>query len=203
MVERARFLSRAGYAVLLFDFQAHGESSGEQITIGYLESRDAQAAVSFLRATLPDERIGVVGVSMGGAATLLAEPPLDVEAMVLESVYPTIEQAVANRIASQLGGWARGLTPLLTWQLKPRLGIEITALHPIDKVGNGTIPKLFIAGAEDKYTTLAESKAMFNAAHEPKEFWVVEKAAHVDLHSAVGREYERRVLTFFEKHVRS
>src|SRR5436305_14754033 len=45
MLDRARFLSHAGYGVLLFDFQAHGESSGEHITFGYQESRDAQAAI--------------------------------------------------------------------------------------------------------------------------------------------------------------
>src|SRR5437773_9722004 len=46
MLERARFLSNAGYSVLLFDFQAHGESVGDHITFGYLESKDAQAAVN-------------------------------------------------------------------------------------------------------------------------------------------------------------
>src|SRR5262245_60026163 len=45
MLGRASFLNRADYSVLLFDFQAHGESRGKEITIGYLESRDAQAAV--------------------------------------------------------------------------------------------------------------------------------------------------------------
>lgn len=203
MLARARFLTRAGYAVLLFDFQAHGESTGEQITIGYIESRDAQAAVGFLHTLLPNEKIGVIGVSMGGAATLLATPPLDVSAMVLESVYPTIEQAVANRLAAQFGGWARGLTPLLTWQLKPRLGVGVSALHPIDKVGIGNIPKLFINGAEDKYTTLEESRELFDAAHEPKEFWAVEHAAHVDLHSVAKQEYEQRVLAFFKKSLRA
>ena len=39
MASRAELLSRAGYAVLLFDFQAHGESRGKQITFGFLESR--------------------------------------------------------------------------------------------------------------------------------------------------------------------
>jgi len=34
MLDRARFLSRAGYSILLFDFQAHGESDGRQITMG-------------------------------------------------------------------------------------------------------------------------------------------------------------------------
>jgi len=38
MVRRAEMLHRAGYSVLLFDFQAHGESPGSHITMGYLES---------------------------------------------------------------------------------------------------------------------------------------------------------------------
>ena len=49
MLGRASFLNRAGYSVLLFDFQAHGESPGESITIGYLERRDVQAAVEFMK----------------------------------------------------------------------------------------------------------------------------------------------------------
>src|SRR3989441_12761964 len=32
MLGRARFLSQAGYSVLLIDFQAHGESTGQHIT---------------------------------------------------------------------------------------------------------------------------------------------------------------------------
>jgi hypothetical protein len=44
LVARAEFLSRAGYAVLLFDFQGHGESIAKTITFGFLESRDATAA---------------------------------------------------------------------------------------------------------------------------------------------------------------
>ena len=113
MVGRARFLSRAGYTVLLFDFQAHGESPGAHITFGYLERRDAVAAVRFMRANAPGEKVGVIGVSMGGAAALLATPPLEVDAMVLEMVYPTIDQAVSNRLTMRLVGWARVLTPLL------------------------------------------------------------------------------------------
>jgi hypothetical protein len=41
MLGRAKFLAQAGYSVLLFDFHAHGESTGESITFGWLESRDA------------------------------------------------------------------------------------------------------------------------------------------------------------------
>jgi len=202
MLGRARFLSAAGYTVLLFDFQAHGESTGKRITFGYLESQDAQAAIQLLRTSAPGEKIGVIGLSMGGAAAILATPRLDVDAMSLETVYPRINQAIANRLAVRLGGWAGALSPLLSWQLKPRLGVGAEALCPVDKVAGITAPKLFIAGAEDHHTTLAESYQLFNAATSPKEFWILPGADHTDPHGVVPKEYEQRILSFFEKHLR-
>lgn len=203
MLERARFLSHAGYTVLLFDFQAHGESPGKQITFGYLESRDARAAVSFLRARLPGESIGVIGVSMGGAAALLATPPLETEALVLEMVYPTIDQAIEDRLQIRLGKLGSVIAPLLRWQLKPRLGISTAALRPIDKVGSVQVPKLFIAGENDEHTRIEESRALFTTAAEPKDLWVVNGAKHEDLLRFAGQEYERRVLLFFDRYLRS
>jgi alpha-beta hydrolase superfamily lysophospholipase len=203
MVGRARFLSRAGYTTLLFDFQAHGESKGESITFGHLESMDARAAVKFLRAAAPGERVGVFGVSMGGAAALLSSPPLDADAFVLEMVYPTINEAITNRLTMRFGDWASALTPVLSWQLKPRLGVSPESMRPIDRARELAAPKLFIAGAQDRHTTLAESRQLFEAARAPKEFWPVEGAHHQDLHVLVGAEYERRVLDFFEKNLRS
>ena len=202
MVERARFLSHEGYSVLLFDFQAHGESPGDHITFGYLESEDAKAAIDFIRNAAPGERIGVIGESMGGAASLLASPPLNVNSMVIEMVYPTINDAVADRLTTHLGRWAKVLSPLLLVQLKPRLGISADNLRPIDHVGKLTMPKLFIAGANDQHTTLAESRKIFEMASEPKEFWVVPGAAHVDLHNAARVEYEQRVVDFFKRTLR-
>ena len=202
MLARASFLSEAGYGVLLFDFQAHGESPGKQITIGYLESRDAQGAVEFIKKNCPGEKLGVIGLSMGGAAAILASPALEVDAIVLEAVYPDIERAVANRVERYLGAWARGLGRLLIMQLPLRAGIEKEALRPIDRVGAIKAPKLFIAGGKDLHTKLDESREIFAAASEPKELWVVEAAAHVDVHQMAKEEYERRILDFFEKRLR-
>jgi fermentation-respiration switch protein FrsA (DUF1100 family) len=201
MLERARFLSQTGYSVLLFDFQAHGESAGNHITFGYLESKDAQAAVAFLRQTLPGEQMGVIGVSMGGAAASLALPSLEVKAMVLESVYPTIDEAIADRLRMRLGGWAGILTPLLTIQFKPRLGCETNNLRPIDKVTRISTAKLFIFGRIDQHTTYNESMRLFNAAAEPKDYWSVDDAGHIDIHRFSKEEYEKRVLDFFRKYL--
>jgi pimeloyl-ACP methyl ester carboxylesterase len=201
MLDCARFLFHAGYSVLLFDFQAHGESIGKHITAGYLESRDATAAVAFIQSKLPGEKIGVIGFSMGGASALLAKPPLQVNAMILESAYPTIEQAIEDRLEVRFGWLGKFGTPFLTWQLRPRLGFSANDLCPIQQVGKITAPKLFIAGTEDRLTTLNESKDLFNAAAEPKQFWWVNGADHVDLDAFVKAEYEKRVLEFLAKNL--
>ena len=196
MAARAEFLARAGYSVLLFDFQGHGESLGRQITFGFLESRDATAAVNFVREKFPGEKIGVIGVSLGAAAALLAEPPLPVSALVLESSFPTIYQATADRMAIRFGFLGRLVTPLLTCQLKPRLGIGVDDLKPIQHAAKITVPKFFLAGTADRDTTLPESQALFAAAAEPKQLWLIDGARHVDLHAFAGAEYEKRVLDF-------
>jgi len=71
MVGRAEMLHRAGYSVLLFDFQAHGESPGSHITMGYLESADARAAVAYARSRAAGQFIGAIGVSLGGVQGLV------------------------------------------------------------------------------------------------------------------------------------
>jgi uncharacterized protein len=100
------------------------------------------------------------------------------------------------------GGALSAPAPLLTWQLQPRLGLSSTVLRPIDHVGRVNYPKLFIVGTEDRHTTLAESRLMFEAASEPKHLWIVEGGRHVDLHQIAKEEYERRTLDFFENYLR-
>ena len=201
LVPRATFLARAGFAVLLFDFQAHGESPGKQITFGHLESRDAAAAVEFVHARLPGEKIGVLGISMGAAAALLADPPLPVNAMILESSYPTLYQATEDRLVMRFGWLGRLATPLLTCQLKPRLGVSLDDLKPLECARKITVPKFFMAGTADRDTTIAEARSMFAAAAEPKQAWWLEGAAHEDLHRFGGPEYEQRVLSFLADHL--
>lgn len=203
MAGHADFLHRAGYSVLLFDFQAHGESSGAKITSGYLESMDAAAAVDFVSDKLPEEKIAVIGSSLGGAATILADPPLRIDGAILEMVYPDIERAVKNRIAIVLGNWARPLSCLLTWQLRPRLGVRADWFQACKKVRRMNCPKLIVGGANDRHTTLADTKDLFVNATDPKELWIVENAAHQDLHKLAREEYENRILAFLDRHLSS
>lgn len=202
MLGRARFLSSVGYSLLLVDFRGHGESTVARPTYGGLESRDALAAVEFLRSALPLERIGVIGISMGGAAALLGPAPLPVQALVLESVYPTIDDGVRDRLRAWLGPLGPPLAPLVLRWLFPREGVAAADLRPIDRIHDQTAPVLVMAGSADRYTPPGESRALFERAREPKALWMVDGAAHVDLHGFAAVEYERRVGAFLARHLR-
>jgi len=202
MIGRAEFLRASGYSLLLFDQQAHGASPGENITFGYLESLDARAAVAYVRSELPDERVGYLGVSQGGAAALIGSEPLEVDALIVEAVYPTLREAVTNRVALRLGPVSRLVAPFLLVQSGLRIGVDPDSIAPIHGIADIRAPLLLIAGARDRHTTLAESERMFAAAREPKELWVLREAAHQNFHELEPRGYEQRVLEFFAKHLR-
>lgn len=201
MIERARFLREAGYASLLFDFQAHGESPGEQITFGYRESANAQAAVSLLRDRFKCPRIAAVGQSMGGAAALVGGGPIEVDALVLESVYPSIEDAIAARLEMHLGSAGALLAPLLTLQIEPRLGIEPEQLRPVARIARFHRPVLVMAGSEDRHTPIEQARLLFAAANEPKAFWAVPGARHADLLGIAPETYRARLLAFLDKYI--
>ena len=202
MLARARFLSAAGYATLLIDLPAHGESSGDHITFGAREGEGVKAALAFLRAQAPGERLAVIGVSLGAASTVLALPQPVPDALVLESMFPTIEDAVGNRLAGALGPAGRYLAALLLWQLPLRLGVHAADLRPEARLTQWHAPVLIASGSEDRHTPWHETERLFASAHAPKELWKVEGAAHVDLHAFAPAQYQQQVLAFLAAHLR-
>jgi len=203
MLARAQLFKDLGYSVLLIDLPAHGESSGDRVTFGWREAHGVNATLAYLRAAVPGERIGVVGVSLGAAALVLASPSPPPAAVVLESMYPTITQAAENRLVMRLGGVGAGLAPLLLWQLPLRAGVSAEQLRPITLLAGLGAPVLVASGTADRHTTVAETREIFQAAAEPRELWLVDGAAHGDLQAHDPAAYAARVASFIERHLRA
>lgn len=202
MLSRARFLNEQGYSVLLIDLQAHGESPGKRITFGARESGSIENAVAFLRETFPYERIGAIGVSLGAAAIVLAKHAIKLDAVILESLHPTIEEAVENRLKLHFGEYGSVLLPLILFQLSFYLDVPTDELSPITKIDNLNTPLLLISGTIDAHTTLPETERLFAAARDPKEIWIIPGAGHFNMHSYAGRIYENRILAFLFQYLR-
>ncbi len=196
MLGRARFLKAAGYSTLLIDLPAHGESAGDRITFGARESHGVASALDYLRQRLPHEKIAVIGISLGAASLVLARERPPLSAVVLESMYPTVTDAVASRLAIRLGAAGEVLTPLLLWQLPVRLGVPVSALRPIDRVSTLGALLLIASGTADRHTPWPQTQQLFARAGAPKALWGLEDVAHVDLHRALPRAYEQRIVAF-------
>lgn len=200
MLTRIEMLDAAGFATVAIDFQSHGESEGEMITIGYLERHDVAAAVDYAREEYPDLPLGVIGVSLGGAAALMAQP-MELDALVIESVYPTVRDAINNRVRARLGDWYPLPAWLLLAQFKPRIGVSPDQLRPVDHLPSVSCPILIASGSDDLHTTEAETRSMYELAKEPKSLWIVDGAAHVDLLTANPAVYRQEVIGFLETHL--
>ncbi len=202
MLGRARLLSNLGYGVLFIDLHAHGETAGERITFGLREADSVAASVKFLRNTFPRERVGAIGASLGAAAIVLAKERLNLDAVILESLHPTLEEAVENRLKLHLGEYGSMLLPVVLAQLSFYLDTSMNELSPINRIGDLNAPVLFISGTRDAHTTRHETERLYAAAKSPKELWIVPGAGHFNMHDYAGKEYERRITAFLSSYLR-
>jgi fermentation-respiration switch protein FrsA (DUF1100 family) len=198
MADRASFLRDSGLTSLAVDLQAHGETPGEMITFGHREAADARNGVAYLRAWLGCRSVVVIGQSLGGAAALLGEGPVAADAFVLESVYPTVEDAVANRLAMRFGSLGRLAAPLLHFQIPLRAGVGRDALRPLDAVRKLRVPVLVAGGTKDLQTPQAETRRLFDAAPGKKVLWLVEGAGHEDLYAFDPAQYRAKLGEFLQ-----
>ena len=91
------------YSLFLFDFRSFAHIRTEQ-SIGFLEQRDARAAIATAKQLSPDDtRIGVMGASMGGAVSLIVGHEEETAAVgiaadcAFSSLSAVLEQAVHHR----------------------------------------------------------------------------------------------------------
>lgn len=197
----AEWLAGLGYATLAIDFRGHGQSTPRPHSFGWFENRDARAAVAALREMRPGAKVAVIGISLGGAASLIGESgPLPVDAMVLQAVYPDIRHAIHNRIATMAGALpAYALEPMLSLQALPRFGAWPSRLSPQAALSRFPGPVLVIGGGGDRFTPPGETRALFDAARGPRELWIVEGFDHAQMSNLSTDAYRARLTTFLAR----
>ncbi len=196
------FLHQAGLAVVSFDFPGMGESGAGTCSFGHTEKEDIKVAVRFLqeKAGIASGHVGVLGHSMGGAAAILAaaeEPAIG--AVVADSAFARLDQMVGERFR-RLGRAAEPLAGCTRWWAERLCGFAAGDVSPAAVVAKiAPRPLLIIHGEADTYTPASQARALYAAAAEPKQLWIVPQATHVNCHQVAKEEYERRVTTFFRR----
>jgi dipeptidyl aminopeptidase/acylaminoacyl peptidase len=200
----ADWLTGQGYATLAIDFRGHGESAPADHSFGLFEARDARAAFDWLKQRQRGGRVGVIGISLGGAAALIGDDgPLPTDALVLQAVYPDIRAAIRNRLAGPLGKLVAAVgEPFLSYQSLIRQGVWPQRLSPLTAMARVKGPVLVIGGAADTYTPPTETRALFDATKSEKQLWIVPGLSHVGMSAASNDAYRAKVGAFFAQHLR-
>ena len=193
----ARMLARHGYGVLLFDRRGEGASEGDPNALGWAGTRDLDAAISYLQARpgVDDDRIGGLGLSVGGEVMLQESAETDdLKAVVSEgagirSVREAVDLTGSERwSAVPVFALVTGAAAVFASDLPPP-GLE-------DLSAEISAPVFFI------YATPGQggeslTQTFYEAANEPKELWSAE-GGHTGAIDAEPQEYERRVVGFFD-----
>jgi hypothetical protein len=194
----AKLLVEHGYGVLLFDRRGEGESEGDPNALGWAGARDLHAALAYLRGRpeVDDERIGGLGLSVGGEMMLQAAAETDgLKAVVSEGAGVRSVRDAADSTGTERWTttpvWSLTTvgTALFASDLPPRALADLSA--------EVSEPALFIyatpgQGGENLTPTYYE------AAQGPKELWPA-PGGHTGAIDAAPEEYERRVVGFFDR----
>ena len=193
--------SRGGYNLFYFDFRNHGESGGEKTSLGRLESLDLEAALDWVKKEKPAaaRRVGLYGVSMGAAVAILAAARRpEFEAVAAESAFTSVYRSIRRYgfLFYKLPGWTMRYT---YWCIRFRLGFDPEKWSPervVDRISPR--PLFLLQGGSDRRVPPTEGDRLFSLAGEPKSLWTVPDGDHAGLWKAAGREYEDRLLAFFD-----
>jgi len=202
MLNTAKLL-QPEYNLFLFDFRAHGESQGTFSSIGFYEIRDVLGAIDYLKREKKEkaEKLGALGFSLGGAVAIMAtEKSPEISAIVADSSYATFERMIFStfRLTSFM---KKPMTTLARYFGKIFFKIDAREISPQKVAEKIKIPIFLIHGREDSEISIEDSRMIFEAASGPKEFWQVEGAEHGEALYLYSKEYQEKVLNFFNKYL--
>jgi uncharacterized protein len=199
------FITEAGYGALLFDLRNSGESDGTITSLGLYEARDVQGAVKFVQQKAgEDTHIILMGHSMGAATVLLAAPDIPaVDAVIIESAYTSVSDNVADSVYVLTNLPAFPFAPLIVFFGEHQSGLKIGDVRPIDSIAHiSPRPLLLIHGDQDRTILVKNSYALYDAAQEPKELYIIQGAGHGNLYVIGGETYQQRILDFLTSALR-
>ena len=188
---------KRGWNVLIPDLRASGESGGQFITMGALESRD----VFDWANKLPDNgQLVLHGVSMGAATALMtaALEPKNLVAVVEDCGYTSAYEMFTAQLDKIFGLPEYPVMPCANIVCKVKTGVKISDAAPIDSVNKIKVPILFIHGYADELVPFEMMTRLYNKATAPKEKFVVTGAGHADAKMKNPADYFYKVFAFLE-----
>ncbi|PYV44069.1 MAG: hypothetical protein DMG06_07970 [Acidobacteria bacterium] len=201
----SQFLREAGFSVLTFDFRGHGQSTGHKTTFGFLEAKDIEAAIQFIKNKYAERFrvLGLYAVSMGSAAAIFAAKNIpEVKAFVFDSPFAELCEVVAFRFRYLPAPLRKIFSSLANFYGSILMGINTREIAPEAEASNlNSRPVLVYHGGKDSLIPVSQGEKLFQKIPGPKEFIRIPGVAHVQSYNLLGKVYEQKIIHFFKVHL--
>jgi dipeptidyl aminopeptidase/acylaminoacyl peptidase len=197
MLAEASILAKASFGVLLFDWPGYGESEGE-VRWGAPERAALAGALDWLvrRPDIDPNRIGGLGFSMG-AFMLTEVAPEEARLKALALAASPTDMREQTRWESRRWGPFSQFPALLAVEVS---GMPLDDPPPVRRIAELRGRPVFVYGGDaDETVPPATTKALFDAAREPKELWLMPGAHHGGYDKAAPGAYGARLVDFFTR----
>ncbi len=194
---------KRGYAMLLPDARAHGESEGEYIGFGCLDRKDALVWIHWLIQEVgEDVEIVLHGTSMGGATVLMTsglELPAQVKGIVSDFGFTSPKEVFTHVLNSMYHLPAFPVIQGADIMNKKLAGYGMDECNAKREVAHAKVPILFIHGSNDTFVPTHMCNEIYDCCASPKKKLIVEGAAHAESYYKDTEKYEQALNEFFDE----
>jgi len=208
----AKLLKEKGYASILYDMRAHGDSEGDTICLGYKEVLDTKAVVDYITSNeqYTDIPIVVFGVSMGAATAINSIGEIaEIDGLISLSAYSSWDDAFYDNMLTMGApkGYAWIQRPFVKLYTNFKYGFDTANITPEKEITKlGDRPALLMHSLSDSQVPYANFTRIMKNAPEQVETWVREGDMHfivkedAFLEPEMDPEYALKIMNFLEEH---
>ncbi len=202
-----RYYHEAGYAVLLIDQRAHGESEGTYIGFGILERRDIPVWAEWLADRVGENTdIFLEGISMGATTVLMASCerlPKQVRGIISDCPFTSPEEEFRHVLRTQFHLPPAIFLPLTNRICKRKAGYGFSDFSTVEAMRKNHLPVLFLHGLADHFVPPEMTLRTYEACTSEKKLVLVEDAGHGLSYLTDRSRCEGELNNFLTKHAYS
>ncbi len=184
IINIARELTAAGYAVLRFDFTGLGESDGDFENTNFSGNVDDLVAASdFLKENYKAPTI-LIGHSLGGAAAILAAarlPEVKAVSIINSPSYPAHVLKLIGEQAKDIAKNGKAKVNLggRSFTIKKQFLDDLESNSLLTTVSNFEKALLIFHSPQDRTVAIKNAEDVYKAAHHPKSFISLDGVDHM------------------------
>ena len=178
----------AGFNLVAFDSRNHGSSDADQHStmLKFAEDINATMEYAFEKGWMNSEKAGLIGLSIGGAASIYAAAHDDrIKAVISVGAFAEPQAVMKKQLTDR-----HIPTPIIWASLKYaqyKVGFKFSDIAPVNHIQNAEADILLIHGEKDVTVPVEQGEKLYANGRKGKvELWRLPNKGHSDCHFEDG-----------------